>query len=216
MQSTMRWIMVAACSGLFAPALRADVLQQFNVTGSLVTFYSDDPCSSTFYGCPTGSLSGTLTIDTTAGTIVSSALGAVNNGVSYSFGQATTQGVSGVQECDHVNGGCYYDTYFATYNSKKGGASLDLYLDTTETVDGSLTGYTGGTVCNELSECGSDETLYSTMLNVPGSTYFEYVAGADAVATPGAVVTPEPSTFALLGTGALGLAGAVRRRLRRA
>ncbi len=204
--------LAVASLGLSAPTLRADTIQQFNVSGSIVSFQSDSCTSGE--GCPTGSLSGTLTVDTTAGSIVSSALSATNNGSDYSFGQATSQGPA-IEECDHADGGgCFFDTYSADYTGN-GGSSLNLYLDTSATVDGSLKGYQGGVICNEAYLCGSDIQLVLTMLNVPGSTYFEYVAGDDAVVTPGAVLSPEPSSLVLLGTGVLGAAGAVRRRITR-
>ncbi|HEY4382704.1 MAG TPA: PEP-CTERM sorting domain-containing protein [Acidobacteriaceae bacterium] len=54
------------------------------------------------------------------------------------------------------------------------------------------------------------EPEYSTLIPNGGSSYFI----SNGSVTP-ASATPEPSSFALLGTGALGFAGMVRRRLRR-
>jgi hypothetical protein len=55
--------------------------------------------------------------------------------------------------------------------------------------------------CDPFINCGSDITRWDTN----SRTY--------AMEIDGTAITPEPSTFALLGTGILSLAGAVRRRL---
>ena len=48
----------------------------------------------------------------------------------------------------------------------------------------------------------------------PSGNFFPGITFIDAYGTVTQTVTPEPSTFALLGTGLLGIAGTTRRRLR--
>jgi hypothetical protein len=64
-----------------------------------------------------------------------------------------------------------------------------------------------------FNSAGATGTLYESQ----GSGYVEGETGAttgayEVLGTSGETVTPEPGTFALLGSGLLGLAGALRRK----
>ena len=129
---------------------------------------------TTFKASP---FSGTITIDTTQGTVTTDNLSFNQNGtaVDVTFGGGEADGRTGY----------VFDSY--TPNDA-------YYLLLTATSFGSIVGYTGGdfSFYDAAGKAGFDGNL------VP-------------VATPSAV--PEPSTLVLLGTGALTLAGAVRRRI---
>jgi hypothetical protein len=69
-------------------------------------------------------------------------------------------------------------------------------------------------ICSTTSPCtfGGD-TLISTLSTARGDIFT--VTQGDFQVSSQTAVTPEPSTFALLGTGLLGAVGSVRRRIRR-
>jgi PEP-CTERM motif len=73
----------------------------------------------------------------------------------------------------------------------------------------SLIGYTGSAVCSLVLSC--NPTLDIPTVFIQAKTDIGNIASSGSL-TPAAAATPEPSTFALLTTGILGLAGAARRK----
>lgn len=198
----------AVVSGLAGPAV-ADTLQVFDVSATYQDF-EVPPCAT--FTCPGGSLTGTLTIDRTLGTIASASLSSELDGVSDSFsGAPVTQGF--VPNSGFL-GSTAEGAYGATFQN--GDATLvfnmDLFAD--ETYYPNLSVYDGGPICSVTLFCGEILQNFSQLEDsIP-----PFYGGAvySGTLTPEAVVaTPEPSSLVLLGTGVLGAASVVRRRLRR-
>ncbi len=141
---------------------------------------------------------GTVTIDSTTGTVSGLSTTQTVNGTAVTFnGVATSQSYNAA-----------LDLYQANFIAAGDQLQLDLPVS-------SLTGYTpaNSSLCSLASfACDYQINLYAGLASVAGPVSFEV---GNLVSSPDTAVTPEPSSIALLGTGLLGMAGVARRRFTR-
>ncbi len=169
-------ISILGCVAVFALAsstAKADTV--FNVSGES-NAANGQSCGS---AC---AFSGTMTIDTTVGTI---------DGLDISF-----PGLSAFTTLheEYPSGSDY------TVVAENSGAAADLLsLSFTTTNSGTLVGFQSGSIESGNVSGLLDATVYYTILS----------GTISAAPSP----TPEPSSLALLGTGILGFAGILRKRL---
>ncbi len=139
-----------------------------------------------------GTATGTVDIDTTNGTITSEDITVTIGIDSYTFDDP------GV---DLAGFFVYADTF-----TDPGGDTLTLIIPNP------IKGYDGGPLCTTADECSTIAGKVTGDFNPAGfRTPANDLTGGSLVPN-----TPEPSSLVLLGTGVLGVAGAVRRRLLKA
>jgi PEP-CTERM motif len=191
--------------------------------------------NATFFSILSGNfvyatVTGPITIDTTAGTVTSTdltltvfsgtpatpPLGAEElGGAGFTISQGAHTYAYAPQE---IGPPTYYylDVFDSGYEN-----NLELNLPVA-----SLVGYSGGAICR-AGTClvpgfsGDDINSYVWSYNFDGLNNFNgFTTPADATPyilqegtlTPEATAVPEPSTLALIGTGVIGVAGAFRRK----
>ncbi len=160
---------------------------------------------------PSGTIGGTLQIDTVAGLFTGANVDVMLNGNNYLFTSApSSQGVytDAVLRASHVS---YY------YGNFQDGIGDDLFLSVYQTA--SLVGYTGAApLCSLTNFCvafhAGPDSYYSfgSTVSLPAAGLSNSEALTIGTLTPTSVVTPEPGTLELLGTGVLAAAGMFRHR----
>ncbi len=147
-------------------------------------------------------LGGTITINTTLGTVTASTLAiTVVSPNSFPF---VVAGVLG-QGPDSPG-------YFADFTTVSNGTSSSVPLLSLvfQTATDSLVGYSGGSLCTQSSGCG-DPSEY--ILNGAESPLFIFLNSGTVA--PATISTPEPASLLLLGMGLAGV-GLLRRKRRMA
>jgi hypothetical protein len=142
-----------------------------------------------------GTVSGIVDVDITKGQFTTVDFTAIIGGISHLFDTPT------------FNQGAVPNPatlYVGIFTDSSSGDMFQIALPPT-----SLIGYTGSAVCSLSLAC--NPTLDIPTIFIQVKTDMGNIAESGSL-TPAAVATPEPSTFALLGTGILGLAGAARRK----
>jgi hypothetical protein len=150
---------------------------------------------------PTDTAGGTLTLNITTGVWLSA-------DVSYYLGGNPADVVATFTMFDgyypHPN---FAYTFFLSDQSSTAPFSLALPVS-------SLVDYSGGSICSMVAPC-SDGFNYMSGFAFPKIDPYVESGSLTLISSvdPPSAVTPEPSTFALFGTGLFSLAGAMRRRL---
>jgi hypothetical protein len=148
--------------------------------------------NSSFNHSGSETVSGTLTLDDTTDLFSSADL--VASGFGFppdTLSTITSQGPTGHPPVEEVT---VYDG---------GLTALDLYLPVA-----TLAGYDGGPICSfDTSGCHFDDTDYQVFL------FGNFALAGSLTPETNIAPAPEPSSLLLIGTGLLGMAGVMRRKI---
>jgi hypothetical protein len=186
----LRFVVAALVSVVCPLVAHADIVDTFAVnitTGSGFT--------------PIDTAGGTLSLNVTTGQWVSA-------DVSYYLGGNPADVVATFTTLDgNYSHPDFTYTFFLSDESSSAPFSLALPV-------GSLVDYTGGSICSMVAPC-TDGVSYMSAFAFPKTDPYVESGSLTLISSvdPPSAVTPEPSTFALFGTGLLSLAGVMRRRL---
>jgi len=183
---------------LFAPALLAALAlcPALAHADDIRTFTLNATYGLNGASTPAGNITGTLSIDATTGALLSESF-------STPFDGYTNTTYFGIGTWDGSQSGTSPNVYFGEnavtppqYSTQ---LNLNLFLPTA-----SLVGYNGGSLCTNATPCAS------AISDINHHTDYNLISGALSTSV---APTPEPSSLVLLGSGAFGLLGLVRRRL---
>ncbi len=186
----LRFLLIFAVAFAFTSVAFADIVINFSSPVNTVSFYSSEPYSLT------ATTNGTSPLNMT-----------VLSG--YTLGAVTPFADTNVTRVDFSGTPDFYVLDDFTY--MVGGNAYVLNFDAAQLVGHSVGNFYAGMPGAPVFSPGADVLTYPNY-NYPGYPYESF----PSVVYEGGIInnpTPEPSTFIMLGSGILGLAGVVRRKV---